>query len=61
MTANMDSDLGGAVRQLIALVVEHVKSLSKRKQHDLAILDISKAFDRVPHKCLLRKLTTIES
>ena len=42
--------------QLITLADELVKSLSKGKQHDLAILDFSKAFDRVPHECLLRKL-----
>ena len=42
--------------QLITLVDELVKSLNKGKQHDLAILDFSKAFDRVPHERLLRKL-----
>ena len=42
--------------QLITLVDELVKSLNKGKQHDLAILDFSKAFDRVPHGRLLRKL-----
>ena len=42
--------------QLITLVDELVKSLNKDKQHDLAIHDFSKAFDRVPHERLLRKL-----
>ena len=42
--------------QLITLVDELVKSLNKGKQHDLAILDFSKAFDRGPHERLLRKL-----
>ena len=42
--------------QLITLVDELVKSLNKGKQHDLAILDFSKAFDRVPYERLLRKL-----
>ena len=42
--------------QLITLVDELAKSLNKGKQYDLAILDFSKAFDRVPHERLLRKL-----
>ena len=42
--------------QLITLVDELVKSHNKGKHHDLAILDFSKAFDRVPHERLLRKL-----
>ena len=42
--------------QLITLVDELVKSLNKRKQHDLAILDFSKAFDCLPHERPLRKL-----
>ena len=42
--------------QLITLADELVKSLSKGKQHDLATLDFSKAFDRVPHERLIRKL-----
>ena len=42
--------------QLITLADELVKSVSKGKQHDLAILDFSKAFDRVPHERLIRKL-----
>ncbi|XP_052271555.1 uncharacterized protein LOC127872264 [Dreissena polymorpha] len=31
-------------------------SLDKGKQHELAILDFSKAFDKVPHQRLLTKL-----
>ena len=42
--------------QLITLADELVKSLNKGKQHDLAILDFSKAFDRVPQERLLWKL-----
>ena len=30
--------------------------LDKRQQHDLIVLDFSKAFDRVPHERLLRKM-----
>ncbi|KAH3781948.1 hypothetical protein DPMN_159857 [Dreissena polymorpha] len=32
------------------LADELLKSLDKGKQYDLAILDFSKAFDKVPHK-----------
>ena len=42
--------------QLLTLSDELLKSLDKGKQHDLAILDFSKAFDKVPHKRLLTKL-----
>ncbi|XP_053383724.1 uncharacterized protein LOC128549954 [Mercenaria mercenaria] len=35
--------------QVLTLVDELIKSLDKGKQHDLAVLDFSKAFDRVPH------------
>ena len=42
--------------QLNTLTDELVKSLNKGKQHDLATLDYSMAFDRVPHERLLRKL-----
>ena len=42
--------------QLLTLVDELAKGLDKRKQLDLAVLDFSKAFDRVPHERLLRKL-----
>ena len=43
--------------QILTLVDELVKSLEKGKQHDLAVLDFSKAFDKVPHSRLLSKLT----
>ena len=42
--------------QLLTLVDELTRSLDKRKQHDMAVLDFSKAFDRVPHNRLLNKL-----
>ena len=42
--------------QLLTLVDELAKGLDKKKQHDLAVLDFSKAFDRVPHERLLKKL-----
>ena len=42
--------------QLLTLVDELAQGLDKNKQHDLAVLDFSKAFDRVPHKRLLAKL-----
>ena len=41
--------------QLLTLAQELIEGLD-RKQHDLIILDFSKAFDRVPHERLLRKL-----
>ena len=42
--------------QLLTLANELVSGLDKRQQHDLIVLDISKAFDRVPHERLLRKM-----
>ena len=42
--------------QLISLIHELASSLDKKKQHDIAVLDFSKAFDRVPHERLLAKL-----
>ena len=33
-----------------------MSGLDKRQQHDLIVLDFSKAFDRVPHERLLRKM-----
>ena len=42
--------------QLLTLTDELIKSLDKGRQHDLAVLDFSKAFDRVPHERLLMKL-----
>ena len=42
--------------QLIGLYHDLAQSLDKKKQTDLAILDFSKAFDRVPHQRLLKKL-----
>ena len=42
--------------QLLTLRDELIKSLGNGRQHDLAVLDFSKAFDRVPHERLLIKL-----
>ena len=42
--------------QLLKLAQELVEGLDKKHQHDIIILDFSKAFNRVPHECLLRKL-----
>ena len=42
--------------QLVTLAQEQLAGLDKKHQHDLIILDFSKAFDRVPHQRLMRKL-----
>jgi len=42
--------------QLLTLAHELAASLNKRVQTDMKVLDFSKAFDRVPHQRLLRKL-----
>ena len=42
--------------QLLTLTDELIKSLDKGRQHDLAVLDFSKLFDRVLHEGLLIKL-----
>ena len=42
--------------QLLTLAQELLSGLDKRHQHDFIILDFSKAFDRVPHERLLKKL-----
>ena len=42
--------------QLITPAHELLSSLDVGYQHDLIILDFSKAFDRVPHERLLKKL-----
>ena len=42
--------------RLLTLTDELVSGLDKKHQHDLIVLDFSKAFDRVPHQRLLRKL-----
>jgi hypothetical protein len=42
--------------QLLTFIHELAAGLYRGKQFDLIILDFSKAFDRVPHQRLLRKL-----
>ena len=42
--------------QLLALDHDLVHGVNANKQTDMAILDFSKAFDKVSHKCLLYKL-----
>ena len=42
--------------QLLTLADELISGLDKKQQHDLIILDFSKAFDRVPNERLLKKL-----
>ena len=42
--------------QRLTLADELVSGLGKRQQHDLIVLDFSKAFDLVPHERLLRKM-----
>lgn len=42
--------------QLLTLAQELVSGLDRKHQYDLIILDFSKAFDRVPHERLMRKL-----
>ena len=42
--------------QLVTLINDLSSSLDRGDQTDMVILDFSKAFDRVPHKRLLRKL-----
>ena len=42
--------------RLVTLINDLSSSLDRGDQTDMVILDFSKAFDRVPHKRLLRKL-----
>ena len=42
--------------QILTLYHELAASLDKKIQIDMIILDFSKAFDRVPHQCLLKKV-----
>ena len=42
--------------QLLIVTDDFAKALSNRQQVDIGILDLSKAFDRVPRVRLLRKL-----
>ena len=42
--------------QLLTLAQEQLAGLDKKHQHDHIILDFYKAFDRVPHQRLMRKL-----
>jgi hypothetical protein len=49
-------DISTQETQLLTLAHELLSSLDVGYQHDLIILDFSKAFDRVPHERLLKKL-----
>ena len=42
--------------QLISAINDWVKSINHRTQTDVILLDFEKAFDSVPHQCLLSKL-----
>ena len=42
--------------QLISAINDWVKSINHRTQTDVILLDFNKAFDSVPHQCLLSKL-----
>ena len=42
--------------QILTLYHELAASLNKKTQTDMVILDVSKAFDRVPHQRLLKKI-----
>ena len=42
--------------QLLTLAQELDTGLDKKHQHDFIILDFSKAFDRIPQRCLMKKL-----
>ena len=42
--------------QLIQTIHDLSKSLDKKETIDIAILDFTKAFDKVPHKRLIHKL-----
>ena len=55
-TANMDFGQEEVETQLVTLVHDLTSAMDKRTQTDMVILDFSKAFDRVPHRRLLRNL-----
>ena len=42
-----------SVRELIQTIHDISKSLDKKETVDMAILDFTKAFDKVPHKRLM--------
>ena len=42
--------------QLISLIDDIIYAMDNHYQTDLILLDFSKAFDTVPHRCLLAKL-----
>ena len=47
------------VTQLVQVVHDFAKALEMKKQVDVIYLDVSKAFDRVPHEKLLFKLESL--
>ena len=53
-TASMGLEQGEAAKRNYSH--ELIQGLDKKYQHDLIILDFSKAFDRVPHERLFKKL-----
>ena len=42
--------------QLLTFVQDLYKNLCDKKQTDVIVMDFAKAFDKVPHKKLIRKL-----
>ena len=42
--------------QLISLIEDLLCAVDNHYQTDIILLDFSKAFDKVPHRCLLTKL-----
>ena len=41
--------------QLLAVTDDHARALDAKQKIDMAVLDFSKAFDKVPHTWLLKK------
>ena len=48
--------MGSCETQLLTLAEELISGFDKKQQHDIIILDFSKAFDRIPHQRLLKTL-----
>ena len=56
MNSNMTSERSVCESQLLMPVDDLFKSVYKKKQTDLILLDFSKAFDKVSHEKLALKL-----